>query len=35
MKPVYNLVKKAVSEDGKYLVEVYKNDISSNEYLKK
>lgn len=35
MKPVYNLVKKAVSEDGKYSVEVYKNGISSNEYLKK
>lgn len=35
MKPVYNLVKKAVSEDGKYSVEVYKNDVSSNEYLKK
>lgn len=35
MKSVYNLVKKAVSEDGKYSVEVYKNDVSSNEYLKK
>lgn len=34
MKSVYNLVKESVSEDGKYAVGVYKNDVSNGEYLK-